>query len=63
MKVEYRITKGGEVRELHVLYGDPALAPAAIAAVSEWRYAPCRIDGSDPIEVKTVSDVAFSLNQ
>jgi protein TonB len=63
VKVEYVITKTGEVRDLHVLSGDPVLAPAAIAAVTEWRFAPCRVNGSEPIEVRSQSNISFTLNQ
>jgi TonB family protein len=64
VKVEYVITKTGEVRDLHVLFGDPELVPAAIAAVTQWRFAPCRIPGtSEPLERRTQSDISFTLNQ
>ena len=63
VRIAYLITKTGEVRDLQVLSGDPALVPAALAAVAQWRFAPCRVDGSDPIEQKVTSDVQFTLNQ
>jgi TonB family protein len=63
VKLNIVITKTGEVGELRVLSGDPVLVPAAIAAVKQWRYAPCRVDGSEPIAIKTQVDVPFALNQ
>lgn len=63
VRVAYLITKTGEPRDLKVLSGDPALVPAALAAVAQWRFAPCRVDGSDLIEPKVTSDVQFTLNQ
>jgi outer membrane biosynthesis protein TonB len=63
VKVDYITTKTGEVRDLHVVSGDPVLVPATIAAVTEWRFAPCRVFGSEPIEVKLQSVISFTLNQ
>jgi len=51
------------VGELHLVSGDPALVPAAIAAVKQWLYARCRVDGSDPFAVKMQVDVPFTLGQ
>jgi protein TonB len=56
------ITKTGDVADIQTFSGVPALVPAAIRAVKQWRYAPCRLNG-EPIEVKTVIDVPFILNQ
>jgi TonB family protein len=61
VKVQFIITKTGEVAELQV--GDPVLVPAAIEAVKKWRFAPCRLDGSEPVEIKTESLVSFTLHQ
>jgi TonB family protein len=64
VKVAFVITKTGEVRDLHVLSGDPMLVPAAIAAVTQWRFAPCRVPGmSEPVETRTKEDISFTLNQ
>ena len=62
VKLRALITKSGEVREIEVLSGDPALAPAALDAVKQWRYAPTEI-GGEPVEVRTGIDVQFTLNQ
>jgi TonB family protein len=64
VKVEYVITKTGDVRDLHVVSGDPLLVPAAIAAVTQWRFASCRVPGTtEPVERRTQSDISFTLNQ
>lgn len=64
VKVDYVITRTGGVRDLHIVSGDPVLVPAAIAAVTQWRFAPCRVPGmSEPVERRTQSDISFTLNQ
>jgi TonB family protein len=64
VKAAYVITKTGEVRDLHVVSGDPALVPAAIAAVTQWRFAPCQAPGmSEPVEIRTQSNISFTLSQ
>lgn len=62
VKFNVVILKTGEVGELNLISGDPALVPAAIKAVKQWRYAPCRLNG-EPVEVKTQIDVSFTLSQ
>jgi periplasmic protein TonB len=54
------ISKAGTIDNLHVLSGHPMLIPAAIAAVSQWRYRPYILN-SEPIEVETQITVNFSL--
>lgn len=56
------VTKTGEVQILDVLKGDPQLVPAALHAVSKWRYTPCLFN-SEPVEIKTQIDISFNLNQ
>jgi protein TonB len=56
------ITEAGDLADIQTISGDPALVPAAIRAVKEWRYAPCRLNG-EAVEVKTEIDVPFNLNQ
>ena len=63
VKVEYVITKTGEVKDLHVVSGNAVLVPAAIAAARTWHFAPCRAAGSEPIEVKSQSDISFTQSQ
>ena len=62
VKLNIVIAKTGEIGELHLVSGNPALVPAAIEAVRQWRYAPCRLNG-EPVEVKTENIVPFNLNQ
>lgn len=54
------ITQTGEVKELTVISGDPALVPAAVEAVKQWRYRPYKLNG-EAIEVETQVTVAFQL--
>ena len=52
------ISKAGTMENLHVLSGPPLLVPAAIDAVSQWRYRPYILN-SEPIEVETQITVNF----
>jgi TonB family protein len=61
VKLSFVITKTGDVGELHLVSGNPVLVPAAVAAVRQWRYAPCRLNG-EPVEIKSVVVVPFNLN-
>jgi TonB family protein len=56
------IDKEGNVANLVVISGDPALAPAAIEAVRQWRYRPYLLNGT-PVEVETQVQVNFTLAQ
>ena len=56
------ITRTGEVRDITVVEGDPLLVPAALAAVRQWRYAPCLLN-SEPVELRSTIDVNFTLHQ
>jgi len=62
VKLRIVVSKTGEVGKLDLISGNPALAPAAIAAVKQWRFAPCRLNG-EPIEVKTEIIVPFNADQ
>ena len=62
VKFAVLITKTGEVGELNLVSGDPALVDAATKAVKQWRYAPCRLN-EQVVEVKTQMDVSFTLSQ
>jgi TonB family protein len=62
VKLRFVIMKTGEVGDIQAISGDPVLVIAAMAAVKQWRYAPCRLNG-EPVEVKTEIDVPFSPNQ
>ena len=55
------ISKAGAIENLRVVSGHPMLAPAAIEAVSQWRYRPYILN-AEPIEVETQITVTFSLS-
>ena len=56
------IGRDGRVRSVEVLSGSALLAPAAVAAVREWRYRPTLLDG-ETVEVETHVIVHFVLGQ
>jgi protein TonB len=56
------IGKDGDIKELELLSGHPMLAPAAIAAVKQWRYRPFLLNG-EPIEVETTVTITFQIAQ
>jgi protein TonB len=55
------IDKAGAIENLHALSGHPLLVPAAVSAVSQWRYRPYILN-SEPIEVETQITVNFVLS-
>jgi TonB family protein len=62
VKLQVIVRKDGTVTVQNVVEGDPALSPAAIEAVRQWRYEPWQLNGQ-AIEVQTTIDVVFSLTQ
>ena len=54
------IDRVGKIAELWVIEGDPLLTPAAIEAVSQWRYKPYLLS-EQPVVVETQITVIFSL--
>lgn len=56
------IGRDGRVRSVEVLSGSALLAPAAVAAVREWRYRPTLLNG-EAVEVETHVTVHFVLGQ
>jgi TonB family protein len=58
VRLRATITADGTVRELTVMEGHPLLAPAAVEAVRQWRYAPAQLRGK-PVEVPTTVEVDF----
>jgi periplasmic protein TonB len=54
------ISKQGTIENLRVLAGHPMLVPAAIEAVSQWRYRPYILN-NEAVEVETQITVNFSL--
>jgi protein TonB len=60
VRLQAIIAKDGTIKDLTVLSGHPLLAPAALAAVRQWRYQPTLLNG-EPVEVETEIDVIFTL--
>src|SRR5215472_17677 len=58
--LEAIISKDGTMQNLQLISGHPLLVPAAIAAVSQWRYRPYILNGA-AIEVETRITVNFLL--
>ena len=56
------IARDGSIEGLKVISGHPMLIPAALQAVSQWRYKPYILNGS-PTEVETTIKVTFRLEQ
>jgi protein TonB len=61
VRLEGIIATDGHLRQLTVLSGHPLLAPAALAAVRQWIYAPTVLNG-EPVEVIAPIVVTFNLN-
>lgn len=56
------IGKNGEVKDVRVVTGNPALAHSAVDAVRHWRYTPFT-DQGQPIETRTQITVSFVLTK
>jgi periplasmic protein TonB len=56
------ISKAGTIEHLQLISGHPMLVPAAIEAVSQWRYRPYILNG-EAIEVETQVTVNFILER
>ncbi len=56
------ISKAGTIDNLQLVSGHPMLVPAALDAVSQWRYRPYILNG-DVIEVETRITVNFVLSR
>ena len=56
------ISKTGTIENLTLISGHPMLVPAALQAVSQWRYRPYVLNG-EAIEVDTQITVNFILGQ
>jgi protein TonB len=61
VKLEGVIAKDGTIQQLRLISGHPLLAPAALAAVKQWRYRPTHLNG-EPVEVVAPIDVNFILS-
>jgi TonB family protein len=61
VSVNVIVRKDGTVMVQNVGAGHPLLAPAALAAVQQWRYQPATLNG-DPVEIQTKIYVSFTLS-
>jgi periplasmic protein TonB len=55
------ISKAGDIAKVEVVSGDPALVPAAIEAVKQWKYKPYLLN-LNPVEVDTQILINFTLS-
>ena len=55
------VDKVGDVAKIELISGHPALAPAAIEAVKQWKYKPYLLNG-EPVAVDTQVQVNFTLS-
>jgi TonB family protein len=62
VSVNVVIHKDGTVTVQNVGAGHPLLAPAAVAAVQQWKYEPTTV-GGEPVEVQAKVYVTFDLGQ
>ena len=56
------ISRSGTMENVNAVSGHPMLVPAAVQAVSQWRYRPYILNG-EAIEVETQITVNFVLGQ
>ena len=54
------ISREGDVSQVTLVSGDPALAPGAIEAVKQWKYKPYLLQGQ-PVQVETTVQINFTL--
>ena len=62
VRFDATIAADGTIKNLDVVSGHPLLVAAALDAVRQWVYKPTLLNGT-PVEVLTVIDVNFTLNQ
>jgi outer membrane biosynthesis protein TonB len=62
VEVRVVITNVADLSNIEVLKGDTLLVPAALTAVNDWRYTPCPLN-SEAVDVITILDINFNLNQ
>jgi protein TonB len=60
--VKALISREGTIEQTQVVSGQSLLAPAALAAIRQWRYRPYFLNG-DPVEVETQITVNFVLQR
>ncbi len=62
VKLQAIISRDGTIQQLQTMSGHPLLVPNALEAVKQWVYKPTLLNG-EPVEVVTVIDVNFTLQQ
>jgi protein TonB len=62
VRLEAVISREGTILNLRAVGGHPLLVPAALAAVAQWVFRPTFLN-DDPVEVATVIEVNFTLQQ
>jgi TonB family protein len=60
VKLHATIGVDGSIKDLQPVSGPPALLPAALTAVREWRYSPTLLNGK-PIETQEDISLVFRL--
>ena len=60
VQLKVLIDKEGNVRDVQLINGHPALTQSAIDAVQQWKYKPYLLNG-EPVEVETQVTVNFTL--
>ena len=60
--LQAEISPAGDVADLKLISGDPALAPAAMDAVKQWKYRPYLLNGK-AVAVETQVTVSFTLRE
>jgi periplasmic protein TonB len=58
--IRARISKTGEISDLHVECGPEMLQEPSLAAIRQWKYRPYLLRG-EPVEVETTIEVIFAL--
>lgn len=61
VRVMATIARDGTVKNVRALDGPVLLRDAAVTAVQRWQYKPALLNGS-PVEISTVANVVFRLN-
>ena len=61
VELKVLIDTNGAVKDVALLSGPAALAPAAIEAVKQWKYKPYLLNGQ-PVTIETQVTVSFSLS-
>jgi TonB family protein len=61
VELRIRISKTGDVLNVQLVNGDPALAPSAIEAIKQWHYKPYLLNGV-PIQVDSKVTLRYEIS-